>query len=63
MDNYSIYKHSLDLNYELDAQCIACKNSIEKTPGYECKICNIILCLDCVNIYCERKNGKIFHFI
>jgi V8-like Glu-specific endopeptidase len=63
IDNYSIYKHSLDFNNELDAQCITCKNSIEKTPGYECKICNIILCLDCVNTHCERKNDKIFHFI
>ena len=49
LHNYSIHNHPLYFKQNLCTQCLFCGEYITNSPGYECDLCDIILCYDCAD--------------
>ena len=58
-NNKSIHKHPLYYKKKLNTECSFCDKKIKNKPGYECKKCDIILCLSCDFIIFHKKTNFI----
>ena len=58
-NNTKMHKHPLYYIEKLNTACTFCLKEIENKPGYECKTCSIILCLECDLIIFHKKTNFI----
>ena len=52
-----IHEHPFILYGQINELCHMCFQKIDNTPGYKCKNCQIILCLDCSSKIFYGKNN------
>ena len=54
------HEHPLDYEERLNDNCKICEQKIGGKEGYKCKVCSLVLCLDCINnIYYGQKKKSL----